>query len=70
MLGRRAALPRKQRAAVVLRFYLGLSDAEIAEELGCREVTVRSHVSHALRALRIAITDAETDQSCPQGVTP
>lgn len=45
-------LPRQQRAAVVLRFYEGLSDAEIAEALSCREPTVRVHVSRGLAALR------------------
>lgn len=53
MLTRLAALPRKQRAAVVLRYYLDLPDAEIAEQLHCREATVRSHISKGLRTLRI-----------------
>ena len=35
MIERLRALPRKQRAAVVLRYYAELSDAQIAEELGC-----------------------------------
>ena len=55
MLARLAALPRKQRAAVVLRYYAGLSDAEIAAELGCREITVRSQISRAMATLRVAI---------------
>jgi RNA polymerase sigma-70 factor (sigma-E family) len=45
-------LPRQQRAAVVLRYYEGLDDAEIAAALGCREATVRAHVSRGLAALR------------------
>ncbi|MFD1148429.1 SigE family RNA polymerase sigma factor [Saccharothrix hoggarensis] len=45
-------LPRKQKAAVVLRFYEGYDDAEIAETLGCSQVTVRSHISRALATLR------------------
>ena len=45
-------LPRQQRAAVVLRYYEDLTDAEIAEVLGCREGTVRAHVSRGLAALR------------------
>jgi RNA polymerase sigma-70 factor (sigma-E family) len=47
-----AALPRRQRAVIVLRYYEGHSDAEIAELLGCRVGTVRSHASRALVALR------------------
>lgn len=46
-------LPRRQRTAVVLRYYLGLPDADIAHHLGCREGTVRSLISRALAALRI-----------------
>ncbi|MCU1658427.1 MAG: hypothetical protein JWO57_3083 [Pseudonocardiales bacterium] len=45
-------LPGQQRAAVVLRYYEGLEDAEIAEVLGCRQPTVRAHVSRGLAALR------------------
>ncbi|MBB5958797.1 RNA polymerase sigma-70 factor (sigma-E family) [Saccharothrix tamanrassetensis] len=48
-------LPRQQRAAVVLRYYEDLTDAEIAEVLSCRLPTVRSHVSRGLAALRSAI---------------
>jgi len=47
-----ATLPRKQRAAVVLRYYEGLDDTEIADALGCSVGTVRSHISRALGALR------------------
>ncbi len=53
MISRLARLPRRQRAAVVLRYYVGMSDADIAEELGCREVTVRSQISRALATLRL-----------------
>ena len=48
-------LPRKQRAVVVLRYVEGLSDREIADLLGCSEVTVRSHASRALATLRIEL---------------
>ncbi|CCH29997.1 SigE family RNA polymerase sigma factor [Actinosynnema sp. NPDC047251] len=56
MIHRLAGLPRKQRAAVVLRYYAGLSDREIATELGCREPTVRSQIHRALNSLRIDLT--------------
>jgi RNA polymerase sigma-70 factor (sigma-E family) len=46
------SLPERQRAALVLRFYVDLPDAEIAASLGCREVTVRSLVSRGLATLR------------------
>jgi RNA polymerase sigma-70 factor (sigma-E family) len=61
-----ARLPRKQRAALVLRFYEGLSDAEIATVLGCGQVTVRSNTSRALAALRIQLHDPQPhDRSAP-----
>lgn len=47
-----ASLPPKQRAAVALRFYEDLGDEEIADLLGCREVTVRSNISRALSTMR------------------
>lgn len=45
-------LNERQRAALVLRYYEGLDDSEIATALGCREGTVRSLVSRGLAALR------------------
>ncbi|GAB2485265.1 SigE family RNA polymerase sigma factor [Jatrophihabitans fulvus] len=47
-----AGLPERQRAALVLRFYEGLDDADIADALHCRPGTVRSLVSRGLAALR------------------
>ncbi|WP_405148760.1 SigE family RNA polymerase sigma factor [Sphaerisporangium sp. NBC_01403] len=45
------ALPRRQREAVVLRYYLDLSEAEISEAMGISRGTVKSTVSRALKAL-------------------
>ena len=53
MIARLQRLPRRQRAAVVLRYYVGLTHDEIAAELGCRTSTVRSQISRALATLRI-----------------
>ena len=47
-----ASLPRRQRAAVVLRFYLDWPDTDIAAALDCSPATVRSLVARALTALR------------------
>ncbi|WP_211290784.1 SigE family RNA polymerase sigma factor [Kineococcus xinjiangensis] len=47
-------LPRKQRAVLVLRYYEGCDDEEIAEVLQCATATVRSHAARALRSLRAA----------------
>jgi RNA polymerase sigma-70 factor (sigma-E family) len=49
-----AGLPRRQRAALVLRYYEGLADQEIADVLGCAVGTVRGHISRALATLRAA----------------
>jgi RNA polymerase sigma-70 factor (sigma-E family) len=46
-----AALPYRQRAVLVLRYYADLSEAEIAETLGCRAGTVKSLASRALARL-------------------
>jgi RNA polymerase sigma-70 factor (sigma-E family) len=53
-----ALLPPRQRAVLVLRFYVGMPDGEIAEVLGCRPATVRGHVSRALATLRARMSDA------------
>jgi RNA polymerase sigma-70 factor (sigma-E family) len=45
-------LPARQRAAIVLRYYEDLPEAQIAELLRCRPATVRSLVARGLEALR------------------
>nr|WP_062338983.1 SigE family RNA polymerase sigma factor [Herbidospora sakaeratensis] len=47
-----AALPRRQRAVIVLRYYTGLTDEEIAATLGVSRGTVRSQAFRALARLR------------------
>ena len=46
------ALPERQRAVIVLRYYEDLSEAEIADVLQCAPGTVKSNASDAMRALR------------------
>jgi RNA polymerase sigma-70 factor (sigma-E family) len=57
------ALPERQRAAVVLRFYEDLDYPEIAATLGCAEATVRSQVHRALAALRVELERQEADDA-------
>jgi RNA polymerase sigma-70 factor (sigma-E family) len=52
-----AALPARQRAVLVLRYWEDLPDAEIAASLGCAEGTVRSLASRGLSRMR-QITEA------------
>jgi RNA polymerase sigma-70 factor (sigma-E family) len=47
-----ATLTGRQRAVVVLRYYEGLSEAEIAAALGCSPGTVKSAASRAMAKLR------------------
>ena len=46
------ALPYRQRAVLVMRYWLDLSEADIADSLGCRRGTVKSLHSRALAAIR------------------
>ena len=46
------ALPERQRAVVVLRYYEDLTERETAEVLGCSVGTVKSQAHHAIDALR------------------
>lgn len=54
-----AALPPKQRAVVVLRYYEDLSEQQIADALGCSPGTVKSNASLALKSLRSKILATE-----------
>ena len=49
------ALPVRQRAVIVLRYYEDLSEAQIADVLGCAPGTVKSQTSAAMKALRRAL---------------
>ena len=49
------ALPARQRAVVVLRYYEDLTELQISEVLGCAPGTVKSQASAAMKALRRAL---------------
>ncbi|MEC3980424.1 SigE family RNA polymerase sigma factor [Amycolatopsis sp. H20-H5] len=50
------ALPPRQRAVMVLRYYEGLSEAEIAAALSVSQGTVKSQASKAISSLRTKLT--------------
>lgn len=50
-------LPDRQREALVLRFYLELSEGDIARSMGISRGTVKSTTSRALAALRRTLGD-------------
>lgn len=52
-----SVLSPRQRAAVVLRYFDDLSEASIAEALGCRPGTVKSLLARSLPKLKEALRD-------------
>jgi RNA polymerase sigma factor (sigma-70 family) len=52
-----AALPPRQRETVVLRYFEDLSEADIAQLLGCSTGTVKSQLSKARSTLAESLAD-------------
>ncbi|HET6698694.1 MAG TPA: SigE family RNA polymerase sigma factor [Nocardioidaceae bacterium] len=52
------SLPDRQREVLALRYYLDLSEAQIAEMLGISRGAVKSHASRGVHALRSLVKDA------------
>jgi RNA polymerase sigma-70 factor (sigma-E family) len=48
-------LPERQREVLVLRYYLDLSEAEIADAIGISRGAVKSHASRGMAALRTSL---------------
>ena len=47
-----ASLPRRQRTALILRYYLDMSVRDVAEAMDCPEGTVKTLTSKSIDALR------------------
>ena len=56
---RPAALPERQREALVLRYYGDMSEAQIASAMGISRGAVKSHTARAIAALR-AVLERDT----------
>lgn len=55
-----ADLPDRQREAIVLRFFEGLSVEETARAMDCAQGTVKATVHQALRSMRLKLAPSET----------
>jgi DNA-directed RNA polymerase specialized sigma24 family protein len=49
------ALPARQREALILRFYLELSDAQIAAAMGLNTVTAAAHAAQGMLAMQASL---------------
>jgi RNA polymerase sigma-70 factor (ECF subfamily) len=52
-------LPERDQQAIACRYFLELSEAEMAAALGCARGTVKSRLSRALRRLREVLQPQE-----------
>ncbi len=62
-----AHLPRRQREATVLRYYLGLDVAEISAALGVLEGTTKTTLHRARRALAARLGETMTEEASDRG---
>ncbi|CAG7571424.1 RNA polymerase sigma-70 factor (sigma-E family) [Barrientosiimonas humi] len=53
-------LPERQREVLVLRFWSGLSEAEIAQAMGVSRGTVKSQASRAMKTLQTYLEEARS----------
>jgi RNA polymerase sigma-70 factor (sigma-E family) len=61
------ALPPRQRAVIVLRYYEDLTVEQTAAELGINAGTVKSQTSHAMTKLRSLLGDAVIPEGANHG---
>jgi len=54
-------LPERQREVLALRYYLDLSEAEIADALGIARGSVKAHASRGSATLRALLADQQGD---------
>jgi RNA polymerase sigma factor (sigma-70 family) len=52
-------LPARQREVLVLRYFVDLSDAQIAATMGISRGAVKSHAARAMSSLRAALSGTD-----------
>jgi RNA polymerase sigma-70 factor (ECF subfamily) len=62
-----AALPRRQREATVLRYYLGMDVKEVADVLGMSEGTAKTTLFRARGALARALGESDVEEVNDRG---
>jgi RNA polymerase sigma-70 factor (ECF subfamily) len=62
-----AALPKRQREATVLRYYLGLDVKEVADALGMSDGTAKTTLYRARRALSRALGESDLEEANDRG---
>lgn len=63
-----AGLASRQRAVLVLRYYEGWTEAEVADQLGISIGTVKSHARDGIARLRVALPAEEHSAAGPPPV--
>jgi len=61
------ALPRRQREATVLRYYLGMDVKEVADMLGMTEGTAKTTLFRARRALSEVLGEPDLEEANDRG---
>ncbi len=59
MRGAIQSLPRRQQQCIVLRFYSGQSEREIADSLGMSPGSVKQHLSRARSGLALTLGERQ-----------
>jgi RNA polymerase sigma-B factor len=60
-------LPARERRVLYLRFFTGLTQSEIAEEIGVSQMHVSRILAQTLRALRVSLEPPDTEREGAQG---